>query len=138
MAVSVLLDTHMWVWWLTADPRLPAVERRALDAAAEQAQIRLSAVSMWEAQMLHAKQRLVLPLPFGEWLRRAVDPRVLTIAPVDVGVVVAVDQLPAGFHGDPADRLIVATAQANAWPLATHDVAIRRSRVAKLWKPRVA
>ncbi len=55
-----------------------------------------------------------------------------------MGVVIALDQLPAGFHGDPADRLIVATAQANAWPLATHDVAIRRSRVAKLWKPRVA
>ena len=63
---------------------------------------------------------------------------VLTIAPVDVGVVVAVDQLPAGFHGDPADRLIVATAKANAWPLATHYAAIRRSRVAKLWKSKAA
>ena len=87
--------------------------------------------------MLHVKERLTLPLPFGEWLRRAQDPRVLTIAPVDVGVVLALDQLPAAFHGDPADRLIVATAHANAWPLATHDAAIRRSRIVKLWKPKM-
>ena len=133
--MSVLLDTHMWVWWLTADPRLHARERRSLDDEAAQGRIRLSAISMWEAQMLHAKRRLVLPLQFGEWLRRAVDPRVLTLAPVDVGVVVALDQLPSSFHGDPADRLIVATARAHAWPLATHDEAIRRSRLAKLWKP---
>ena len=136
--MSVLLDTHVWVWWLTSDPRLPIRERHALDEEATHERIRLSAVSMWEAQMLHAKGRLVLPLPFGEWLRRAVDSRVLTITPVDLGVVLALDQLPAGFHGDPADRLIVATAHANAWPLATHDVAIRRSRVAKLWKPKAA
>jgi len=43
--------------------------------------------------------------------------------------------LPASFHGDPADRLIVATARAHVLPLATHDAAIRRSRAAKLWKP---
>ena len=134
--MSVLLDTHVWVWWLTSDPRLPARERRALDEEAAREQIRLSPVSMWEAQMLHAKGRLVLPLPFDEWLRRAADPRVLILAPIDVGVVVALDQLPAGFHGDPADRLIVATAHANAWPLATHDVAIRRSRLARPWKPK--
>ena len=47
----------------------------------------------------------------------------------------ALDSLPASFHGDPADRLIVATARAHALPLATHDTAIRRSRTVKLWKP---
>ena len=45
------------------------------------------------------------------------------------------DALPASFHGDPADRLIVATARAHAMPLATHDAAIRRSRAAKIWNP---
>ena len=52
-----------------------------------------------------------------------------------VEVVLALDALPASFHGDPADRLIVATARAHAMPLATQDAAIRRSRAAKLWKP---
>ena len=49
-------------------------------------------------------------------------------------VVLAVDSLPASFHGDPADRLIVATARAHRLPLATRDAAIRRSRAVTLWK----
>jgi PIN domain nuclease of toxin-antitoxin system len=133
--VTVLLDTHVWVWWLTADKRLPDGERRAIERAAVRGQTRVSAISMWEAQMLHAKGRLELPLPFDEWLRRAVDPRILAVAPVDVSVIVALDRLPATFHGDPADRLIVATAKANGWALATHDRVIRRARVAKPWRP---
>lgn len=133
--MNVLLDTHVWLWWLTSDQHLLRSERLALDEEAEAGRIRLSAMSLWEAQMLHRKGRLDLPLPFGEWLRRAADPRILTLAPLDVSVVTAIDDLPGSFHGDPADRVIVATARVHAWPLATHDGAIRRSRVARLWKP---
>ena len=133
--MNVLLDTHVWLWWLTSDPRLPASERRALDDEAEAGRVRLSAMSLWEAQMLHGKGRLALPLSFGEWLRRAADPRILTLAPLDVSVVTALDDLPESFRGDPADRVIVATSRVHMWALATHDAAIRRSRAARLWKP---
>ena len=61
---------------------------------------------------------------------------VVQIVPLDVEVVIALDRLPAAFHGDPADRLIVATARALDIPLATHDRAIRRTRAVTLWKPR--
>ena len=88
---------------------------------------------MWEVQILHSKGRLELPLPFAEWLSRATDERVVGLLPLDRDVVVAVAGLPAGFHGDPADRIIVATARAHAIPLATRDAAIRRSRVVRLW-----
>lgn len=54
--------------------------------------------------------------------------------PLDVEVVLALDALPASFHGDPADRLIVATARSRKLPLATRDVTIRKSRTVKLWK----
>ena len=57
------------------------------------------------------------------------------VVPLSVEVVLALDGLPSSFHGDPADRLIVATARAYTMPLATHDTAIRRSRAARLWKP---
>ena len=66
---------------------------------------------------------------------RASDERMISVLPLSVEVVLALDALPASFHGDPADRLIVATARAHALPLATHDAAIRRSRAVKLWKP---
>lgn len=133
--MSVLLDTHVWVWWLTSSPGLSATERQALDDEASRGELRLSAISLWEAQMLHARSRLSLPLPFADWLRRATDPRMLLVLPLDVSVVLALDALPSSFHGDPADRLIVATARVHAMPLATHDVNIRRSRAVRVWKP---
>ena len=95
----------------------------------------MSAVSLWETQLLHSKGRLKLPLPFPDWLRRAADERMISVAPLDPDVIIALDALPGSFHGDPADRLIVATARALALPLATHDAAIRRSRLVALWKP---
>jgi PIN domain nuclease of toxin-antitoxin system len=58
----------------------------------------------------------------------------LTVLPLDIDVVIAANSLPRSFHGDPADRLIVATARAHAMALATHDTRIRKSRVVSLWK----
>jgi len=133
--LSVLLDTHRWVWWLTRGSPLSSAERDALDLQAGRRELFVPAISLWEVQVLHAKRRLELPLPFAEWLARAADERVISVLPLSVEVVFALDALPASFHGDPADRLIVATARAHAMPLATHDAAIRRSRAAKIWKP---
>jgi len=96
----------------------------------------LAAVSLWEAQMLHAKARLTLDRAFDVWIREAAAVGVVEIVPLDVEVVIALAHLPATFHGDPADRLIVATARAHRLPLATPDRAIRRSRLARLWKMR--
>jgi len=133
--MSVLLDTHIWLWWLTARSPLTSAERTALDRAAERRELCIAAISMWEVEILHAKGRLELPLPFAEWLSRASDEGVVRTLPLDRDVVVAVDGLPATFHGDPADRIIVATARAHAMPLATRDAAIRRARIIRLWSP---
>jgi PIN domain nuclease of toxin-antitoxin system len=130
-----LLDTHVWVWWLTPGSPLARAEREALDERAGRRELFLAAISLWEAQVLHAKRRLDLPLPFAEWLARATDDRMIFVLPLDVDVVLALDALPVSFHGDPADRLIVATARAHAMALATHDATIRKSRVAQVWKP---
>src|SRR2546430_7647167 len=59
-------------------------ERTALDRAAERQELFLPAISLWEAQMLHSKSRIQLPLPFADWLRRASAPGVLTVLPLDV------------------------------------------------------
>jgi PIN domain nuclease of toxin-antitoxin system len=132
--LSVLLDTHVWVWWLTPRSPLSQRERDALDALAAQRELGLSAISLWEARMLHAKGRLDIPLAFADWIEQAADERVISVLPLDTAVILALDSLPRSFHGDPADRLIVATARSRRVPLATHDGAIRRSRVVSLWK----
>ena len=132
--MNVLLDTHMWIWWLTPESPLTSRERQALDRAAEDRELCLAAISLWEAQVLHAKKRIELPVPFSEWISNAADARMLMLLPLDIDVVIAADSLPLGFHGDPADRLIVATARAHAMALATHDSMIRKSRAVTLWK----
>jgi len=133
--LKVLLDTHYWIWWLTPQSPLREAERAAIDRSAERVELYVAAVSLWEAQMLHTKQRLELPISFAEWLSRAADPAMISVLPLDVDVVLALDELPESFHGDPADRLIVATARAHGMPLATRDRNIRKSRTTRLWKP---
>lgn len=133
--MPVLLDTHVWAWWLSGGGRLKARERDALDALAGRGELRLSAISLWEVQMAYAKVRFQPEDPFEIWLREAARPDVVQLVPIDVRVALALTELPRGFHNDPADRLIVATSRAHALPLATHDAAIRRARVAQIWKP---
>ncbi len=133
--MAVLLDTHLWAWWSLGDARLPARESKALDALASRRELRLCAISLWEAQMACAKGRLKLEDPFEAWLRAAASPEVIEIVPIDLRVALALNGLPRGLPNDPADRLIVAAARAHALALATHDRVIRRSRAARLWKP---
>lgn len=133
--MTVLLDTHVWVWWLMRNSPLTRRERDALDTLAARRSVAISAISLWEAQMLHRKGRLELPISFADWLEQAADERMIQVVPLDTQVVLALDVLPASFHGDPADRLIVSTARAHTWPLATRDASIRRSRTVTLWKP---
>jgi PIN domain nuclease of toxin-antitoxin system len=133
--VKVLLDTHIWIWWLLGSDRLSAAERHCLDRLAATGDVHLSAMSLWEAQMLQNKGRLMLDRPLAAWLRQAAAADVVGLVPLDVEVVLALDLLPQSFHGDPADRLIVATALTHGLPLATHDSAIQASGVIPLWEP---
>lgn len=55
--MSVLLDTHIWVWWLTAGSPLTDTERDALDDEASRGELRLSAISLWEARLIVATAR---------------------------------------------------------------------------------
>lgn len=130
--MRVLLDTHVWIWWVTGQKTLTHAELEELGKLAESERLAISAISPWEAQMLHARGRLRLEIPFETWLLQAVAPPV-EVVPLDVSVILALNQLPPSFHGDPADRIIVATARARDLALATRDRGIRRSRTVRLW-----
>jgi len=132
--VAVLLDTHVWVWWLSGSDRLSRREALALDALAAKGELRLAAISLWEVQMAFAKGRFIPEDGFERWLRIAAAPETIQVLPPDVPVALALNSLPQRLHADPADRLIVATARAYRCELATHDDTLRRLRVAPLWR----
>ena len=110
-------------------------EREALDRMASVQLPFISSISIWEGEMLVSRGRLVPNEPFDLWIRRMTAPDTIRIIGLDADVIVSLHSLPKSFHGDPADRLIVATARAHGLTLATHDSSIRRARLAQIWKP---
>ena len=116
----ILLDTHMWIWWVTGDPRLNSGLRSTLDSTAT-GQLAISAFSCWEMVLLQRGGRITLPIPIDRWLHEATDHPRLRVVPVDIAVAIAVAELPPGLHRDPADQIIVATARMMNCPLLTAD-----------------
>ena len=121
----IVLDTHAWLWWASDPDRLSVRAKRAIaDADA----IAVSTLSCSEVAMLEARGRISLDRPAGQWVRAALraDDRTAAVAP-DLDVALAAAQLgERGFHGDPADRFIFATAEALDATLVTRDEAMRR------------
>lgn len=104
----ILLDTHVLVWQERGDRRLGPESRRLLEGALWERSAAISAISFWEIGMRVQKGRLDLRIDLGAWRRDLLSEGLVEI-PVD-GAIAARAGLLQELHGDPADRLIVATA----------------------------
>lgn len=120
----LLLDTHVLVWLMAADPRLGTAARQAIDRAAGRQQLWVSAITPWEIAMLVAKMRLTLDRDVMAWIDTALAQPGIRLAALEPAISVASTRLPEALHGDPADRLIVATARHLGAALLTADAAL--------------
>jgi PIN domain nuclease of toxin-antitoxin system len=89
-----------------------------------ESRVLVSAISVWEVGMLEAKGRIRLGKDREAWVPEALSLPGVRLVPVDDRVALSSTRLPGDFHGDPADRLLVATARALDATLATRDTAI--------------
>ncbi|HEY6465591.1 MAG TPA: type II toxin-antitoxin system VapC family toxin [Candidatus Acidoferrales bacterium] len=114
--MKLLLDTHIWIWSVSTVTQLSrGVQQELSDPNNE---VWLSPISLWEALLLQAKDRIELPSNSPEWLVRAA--LLFREAPLTHEIVAAARQLPFD-HGDPADRFLAATARVLGLTLVTAD-----------------
>ena len=117
---AVLLDTHIVQWWSAEPERVSAAARKALEAADELA---IAAISWYELAWLARHERITITVPLRAWLDGlASHLRTIGVTPA---IAATAAGLPSSFPGDPADRLIYATAIENGIGLITKDQAIR-------------
>jgi PIN domain nuclease of toxin-antitoxin system len=118
--VKHLLDTHVWLWIMTAPERLGSAYEIVADPATE---LVLSVVSCWEIAIKSSIGRLQLPLPVPEYLSQRIRSTGVSTLPIDVRHASAVASLPL-HHRDPFDRMLVSQAMVEGLPIITADAAI--------------
>jgi PIN domain nuclease of toxin-antitoxin system len=117
---TLLLDTHVVHWWSAEPERVSAPAREALEKADELA---VAAISWYELAWLARHERITVNVPTRTWLQGlAAQLRTIGVTPAIADTAVA---LPSSFPGDPADRLIYATAIEHGLELVSKDRAIR-------------
>lgn len=120
---AVVLDSHVVHWWSAEPARISPVAAEAIAAADELA---VADISWFELAWLAEHDRIALSVPLEAWLRGlASQLRTIPITPSIAGRAVS---LRASFPGDPADRLIYATAIEQGWRLVTKDRRLREHR----------
>jgi PIN domain nuclease of toxin-antitoxin system len=119
--MTVLLDTHVLHWWSAEPDRLSTAAAAAVAGADELA---VSGITWYELAWLATHERIVLTVPVEAWLAE-LSAQVRTIG-INPAIARTAAALPATFPGDPADRIIYATAVENGWPLITKDNRLRR------------
>lgn len=119
----LLLDTHVWLWLSLGTPnKIPPAALEVLEEAGKSRGLLVSIVSVWELALLAARGRIVLPLPIRDWVALAFRrPEMKLVGLTRPNTAIDSVFLPGEIHGDPADRLLIATARRRRTVLATRD-----------------
>jgi PIN domain nuclease of toxin-antitoxin system len=123
----LLLDTHCWLWaQLGIIQRLSPSALSAIRDAESVGGLRVSVISVWELAMLEQRGRVALPMNIRTWVDQALKQPGISVAPLTPEIVIESVHLPGELHGDPADRILVATARVLGAKLLTKDAQLIR------------
>ena len=137
--MSMLLDTNVLLRLVTDNPHIGESFKQAVESGLDNGDVAVSAVTFMETTRLHHHRRIDLGCHPATWRRERLMSGLLEI-PIDGDLAVeSVLLMNSGFHRDPADQLIVATAMRTGMELATFDSAIQdwasRTRLIALRDP---
>lgn len=121
---KILVDTHVWLWYLDNNARLKQEHINAINEALQNNILYLSLISVWETITLLNKKRITTHLSHNKFIDEAVDIQGMHIQQITLDILKENGALPGEFHSDPADRLIVATARVEDLSLITYDAKI--------------
>ena len=128
--MRVLVDTHVFLWWVEGNRALPAKARAAL--ADRENECLISMVSAWELAIKAGLGKLKLALPVKRYVVEHVAAngfRMLDLRLAHVGRVETLDT----HHGDPFDRLLIAQALEEKLAVVTADPVFRKYGVKRIW-----
>ena len=132
--MKYLLDTHVWVWWNMRPENLSRKVKGLIAASQKYEEILLSAISVWEFCKLLEKKRVGISCDPRDWLDTALAMPKLRLVPLSPVIAYRSTALPEIVSADPADQIIVATAQEENATLLTKDELIRQSAcVRTIW-----
>lgn len=128
----ILLDTHMWYWWVSQSARLSARHRELIESHAANG-LAISAISCWEVAKKHQLGKLELDRSLDAWMSLALAHPGLVVPSLTPEILIESARLPDGFRSNPADEFILATARVQQLDLLTADQKmLGYSHVAKL------
>jgi PIN domain nuclease of toxin-antitoxin system len=118
----LLLDTHCWIWaQLGLLQKLSRLALQAIRNAESGGNLRISTISIWELAMLEQRGRVALPMNVRTWLDQALSKPGIAVTPLTPEIMIESVHLPGDLHGDPADRMLVATSRILGATLLTKD-----------------
>ena len=131
----IVVDTHILVWWVDGDTRqLSRKARQALKEHARREELLIASISVFEITSLERRGRLRFKMSASEWLAQVRRLPEFRIEPLTDAIAESAGQFGDAFPGDPADRMIAATALHRDVPLETHEDRMRRIEYLKtIW-----
>lgn len=118
---KILLDTHVWIWLLEGNPELSSKFIKAIEINKGFDRTFISPISIWELGMLVEKKRIRLEMDSLDWVNQSLNKTGINLIPISPLIAIQSTRLPGHVHGDPADRILMASAHVENAVLVTCD-----------------
>lgn len=118
---KLLLDTHVWIWAMNGESKLSKSFKEAFEKAVQKYGVLISPISIWELGMLVEKKRIIIDMDPLDWVEQALEIPNIELSEVTPRIAIHSTRLTGEVHGDPVDRLLIATAIEEKAVLVTCD-----------------